>query len=522
MATDKTEKLEQITAATFGTVWSGKGESRVESEYVLPDYKEAAQRLLRVDVDPCVTEKRLYRKGQEIVCEIEGVAFIHVLYVPEGENGEKTALSFDAKEPFYSAFRAAVPEDELPDPEGAVVLCEGTGENVNARLLGPRRLAVRCDVALSLSLRGNRRFEMLGEEQPGDVKTRILEAGNTVLAGVSRWDFRLAETIRLPASYLPIREMTDLNVVMFASRVQCENGAVNFTGHLVVNAAYAPEGEPGVISFCQPFEFEKNVGDGAARPDDLCEVTLIPGGLQVSVEMNEGGENKDLVLDVSYVAEVRLYRAAPIRYASDLFSLKSETETRSSEHTLREMISVQDFAREVRCEMPLRHAPFLRAEDLRAVLRFKNSYREGEDLVVEAALVLKYLAVAENGALSAAEDTAEIRFELPQTVALAGDDAQVEIDGGISDAELALTGDLLRARVGVFGRVALYREEKITCLSEALRTADLKKDLRGLIFYYPDENETLWDVCKRFHADVERVQADNAGSESRALRILVN
>ena len=124
---NNTEKLEQITAATFGTVWSGKGESRVESEYVLPDYKEAAQRLLRVDVDPCVTEKRLYRKGQEIVCEIEGVAFIHVLYVPEGENGEKTALSFDAKEPFYSAFRAAVPEDELPDPEGAVVLCSAYG-----------------------------------------------------------------------------------------------------------------------------------------------------------------------------------------------------------------------------------------------------------------------------------------------------------------------------------------------------------------------------------------------------------
>ena len=55
-------------------IYAGEGRCRVESEALLPDYKEAAHRILRVDTKVRVNGKSLYAEGKNVVCEVEGVA----------------------------------------------------------------------------------------------------------------------------------------------------------------------------------------------------------------------------------------------------------------------------------------------------------------------------------------------------------------------------------------------------------------------------------------------------------------
>ena len=506
-----TETMEYAGEKCFDRFWNGKAQCRVENEWILPDYKEAAQRLIRVDVDPRVTAENLFVKGQEYVCEVEGAAFIQALYLPEGDGWEESVASFSSKESFFYTFHVPFPGTAVPDPAEVVILCEAAAENVNVRLLGPRRIAARCDVALTLDLEGNREITCFSGAVPEDAEIRDAQGDTTILAAVIRRDMELRETLTLPPSYLPIREMTDISFSLFADRVKTTDGSVDFTGHLVLNASYAPEGETGVISFCQPLEFEKSVGSGDAMEGDLCEVTLTPVNIQTAVEMSEGGENKNLSLEVDYTAEIRLYRRKNFRYLTDLYSVKNEMELSIGREKVRSLIAVRDFTRDLRLELPLRHAPFRRAEDVRAEIEFRDTVREGKQLYALAQLRIKYLALGENGAFFAAEDNGEVKLELPVGAELPEEDGVVEITGGVSDALVLLREDVVEARFGVYGRVTLARETVLDCVTGIERGEALPPVTPGLLFYYPDETETLWDVCKKHHVRVSEVRRDATG-----------
>ncbi|MBP5289679.1 MAG: hypothetical protein J6Z79_07415 [Clostridia bacterium] len=503
------EPFESIVGKCYGQLWAGQASCRVESEWTLPDYKEAARRLLRVDADPRITGKNLYQKGQEWICEVEGELSIGALYQPEGEGGEETVSSYVATESFFYTFHAPLSSDGIPDQESVASLCEGMTENLSARLLGPRRVSFRCDVALSLSLRGNREIACLSGQVPPDVEVKTETRETTVLAGVVRQDLELREILTLPASYLPIREMTDMTFSLFADRVRVSDGTVQFTGRLTVNAAYAPEGESGVVSFCQPLEFEKSIGTGLAAEGDLCEVALIPTSFQSSVELSEGGENKDLAIEVLYTAEIRLYRREKISFITDLYSVKDELEIHSKNETLSVYTAIRDFTKEIHAELPLKHTPFSHAEDVRAAIRFLDNFRDGRKLTVKAELQLKYLTVTESGAVSAAEDALEIRFDLPDVSDVPEGEGKVELWGGVSDAQLTLREDVIDVRLEVFGRLVLSREESVQYVAGADVKEALQREKPGILFYYPDGEEDLWDVCKKFKARVASVRGEN-------------
>lgn len=503
------DAFDRIYGSNYGELWSGDASCRVENEWTLPDYKEAAQRLLRLDADPCITSKTLYVKGQEMICEVEGEVNVLALYQPEGEGGEENVCSFNARGNFFHSFHAPLPEGKQLDPDMTLILCEGESVNVNARLLGPRRLSCRCDVALTLSLRGNREIPCYSNAVPEDVEAQTEERETTILKGVLKQEMELRELLTLPASYPPIREMTDLHFSLFAEKVRVSDGNVDFTGHLSVNAAYAPEGENGVISFCQPLEFDKSIGTALASAGDLCEVTLKPLSIHSSVEMSEGGENKDLALEIQYTAELCLFRRDKIRYVTDLFSLTHEMEIRSSEEKLRVHTAVRDFRQEVHAEAPLKHAPFVRAENVHATLRFLDSVREGRKIIVRGEVNLKYLTFQENGSVADAEDSMELRFDLPDQPELPEGESGVELWGGVSDAQITLRDDVIDVKLELFGRVGLYREDLIRPVTEIRRGEELPPLESGILFYYPDADETLWDVCRKCRAGLDRVRAEN-------------
>ncbi len=504
-----TDTFDRVCEMNYGKLWSGQASCRVENEWVLPDYKEASQRLLRVDADPRITGKSVYVKGQEIVCEIEGEVYLEALYLPEGEGGEENVASFDATESFYHTFRTTLPAGETPDPEYITAICEGVCESVSARLLGPRRLSAKCDVALTLTLKNNREIPCFTEDLPADVEFKTEETETVVLAEKIDQTLELKEILTLPAAYLPIREMIDLHFSLFASHVKIENGAVDFTGHLTINASYAPDGEDGLVSFCQPIEFEKSIGADKAVQGDLCDIALTPVSIRSSVEMGESGENKDLALEVVYQAEISLFKRQRNRIVTDLFSVETDLDVTTEERVLSVPAAMRAFSREVVGEIPLKHPPFTRAENVRATLRFLDSFREGRKLFVRAEATLKYLALGESGEVSAFEDVMEMKFDLPDLPDLSEEDGNIELSGGVSDAVISLREDVIDVRLGVFGKAVVYRETKIVPVVSVERKDPLEKGKSGLLFYYPDEEESLWDVCKKCRARVSEVRGEN-------------
>ena len=98
----------------------GDGKCRVESEVILPDYKEEAQRIIRVNTKARVNSKNTYVRGSYLICEVEGVVSFHLLYLTD-RRGERGSLSsFVTQENFSYTFKTALPEDW---DQGGELLC---------------------------------------------------------------------------------------------------------------------------------------------------------------------------------------------------------------------------------------------------------------------------------------------------------------------------------------------------------------------------------------------------------------
>ena len=97
------ETFERSVREKLAELYTGEGKNHVETEIVLPDYKEEVHRVFRVDARPRIQQKNVYIQGKHLVCEIDGVSTIQVLYQSERQGESGVPTSFSSQENFSFA-----------------------------------------------------------------------------------------------------------------------------------------------------------------------------------------------------------------------------------------------------------------------------------------------------------------------------------------------------------------------------------------------------------------------------------
>ncbi len=520
------EVFDREVRTGLSQLYTGEGKCRVESEVLLPDYKEPAHRIIRVDAKARVNSKNTYLQGQQVVCEVEGVATFSVLYQCERSAERGAPSSFLTQESFSYTFKVPSPKEDL-DPEGILTLVELVPENISFKLLGPRKISMRSDINIHLSMKCNREFSFYSHSLPSDIQCRGKDVRMMQLVCSYQEDFTISETIALPHAYLPIGEVCDLDVGLFAQKVTPQQGGVHFLGLCDLHCSYVSAGEERFISFYQPIEVEKSIGVPRCGEEHFCQVNLIPNFLKANTDVNEDGENKNLQFEVGYTAEVFVYRNEDIRVLEDVFSVESELETKTESKQIEELAGMMDFVQTIRDRISAPVEDVLRAEGIRAAVDFKNSYVEEGKIVLEGKIMFRFLGVKEDGELVPMENAHEFKCAVTPDPILhlrEEEECRIEICGGVRSLDLEAEGDSLQLRFDLYGHITLYCRHKITCLSTIQRGEKWESDEKGILFFYPEEGEELWELCKKYRVSPQAVREEN-GIEGetlpRVVRILL-
>lgn len=503
------EMFEKVNRQKIGDLYSGEGRCRVESEMVLPDYKEEAQKVIRIDPCARVNSKNIYVKGQEIFCEIEGVVSFNFLYRTSGE--KEVISSFLSRENFTYSFKIPKPSEEF-DPAEIASFVELSVEGENAKLQGPRKISARCDVSVFLDIKWNRSICLLGEADFDDIVTKCSKVKMARITANHTEEMNFSETIVLPKAYLPIKEVCEMDVNLFAQNVKAEDGGVTFTGFCDLHCGYTAEGEEDYISFYQPIEFEKKIGIPSVVSGNNCKVQMIPNFLKASTDINEEGENKNILFEISFTLEVTSFENQECTLIEDAFSTETELNLKRENDSVEELVGMKDFSVTLKESVPYKNSKkIFRAEGIKTAVDFKDCYLDEDKIVLEGKLFYRYLGMMENGEIENFDDSLDFHCQIsPDGMAIPnGKECRIEVYGLPRSLDIDPDDEGLRLRFDLTGMILVFCKHHISPVVSAERGDEIERESDSILYVFPEEGESLWSLSKKYHISPEKLKEEN-------------
>ncbi len=482
---------------------------RVETEIILPDYKEEAERIVRGVPKAVIKNKQVYLRDRYLICEIEGSVGFHILYRTSGKGGEGKVSSFLQTENFSHTFQIPFSSEEFT-AEDVAVFAEATCHSTLVKLIGPRKLSAKCEVVIALDIKCNQGILLFSDETSRDLVTRSKEVKATCLRVQQREEMSFSQTISLPKAYLPIEELCEMEVVPFVQNVKVEDGGLSFLGLCDLHCSYTAAGENTFISFYQPIEFERRVAIADLMREDICRVNLTPVALKASTDINEEGENKNILFELTLLCETNAFETETLFVTEDAFSTDCELAVEKKTEQVQELLGVFDFSDSIKAQLPSKHSSLLRAEGIQAGVEFRNSYLEEGRLCLEGKLVFSYLGITESDEMKHTEETYEFKsyvtppFSIPE-----GEECSIEVCGGARGIDVDPDGEILRLRFDLCGSICVYviHRPEVVCRLE--RGETISKKQGEILYVYPHRGEDLWSLAKEYHISPEKVKKQN-------------
>lgn len=483
----------KITSTKFDIINSTEG----GGEYSMPDYYPQIRKLVSCTCDVLPDTK--FISGNTL--EFGGTLAFTVLYI--GEDGSLVSLPYAAE---YSGTQS-LPAEVRGTAEIAI---DALGEDIQCRVLGPRKLSLRSRIKTRISAvhKLSCRMQMLnceGEEVSSSERAAIqCLAGSipTMSEGRGSATGKASGEIRDKQGSKPVSCGGSVSI----TEVKCRKDSILVRGDACVKClVFTPDGYYAPARARFPFE-EIITAEGASE-GDMCRAW--GRAASVSVSEAEGGM---LNAELEYDLEALWCRKGEMSIVRDAYAAGRASETERDEagsHSLLACITspltvngsgkrttkpdANEYLIDMSCEAAIEHA-----EQKDAHMVFTGSCKikafiasNGEVICEEMTLPLKYETAAES-------PLSEGRIILYANAVCTDISGRLEGDSVFANAELCLS-------------ILAKRECKIRPVSKiTLAPAPASESPAAQIkVCYGAKGESLWDISKKYMVPIGRAEEAN-------------
>lgn len=457
----------------------------ITAEFTLPDYHSEISRLLWVR--PTFLPPERFIGGGK--ADFSGRVLYEVLYTgPDG------ALYGVTPEEGYSL---CVPLEGTWAPEDLQIFMEPTVDAVISRVMGPRKLSVRCRLHahtrafLQKTPQTVLRGSTDGICKLGDVLCTTRTLGETCE------EFTLADSIKTAQRARAICARGSV----FLPEVHPRTDAVHCRGEALITLLLCREEEGGGTPFCitQRIPFEKSIPLEGLAPDDHACVTGSVG--QIELTPKEGG----IDLNASIVLCAKAQTEEEVVILKDAFLPGADAECRFATQSFLQGGSCcnQNLSISAQGALPdglgdEEHEIL----DAMAEAEICEKVADGTRFSLSGKLQCHLLCLRA-GELFTQDAT------LPFRVILEGSD-KTDVDCRVVNCRTSKSGGKLRADAEL--QFALYDlpQASVRLLEEASFTPRKVAPRAAIELYYPEVGQTLWSVAKQYGIPPQALADANA------------
>lgn len=483
-----------------------KRECESSCEYGLPDYMGDVKKILSVSAS-AIPSGKFASDGQ---VQFSGVVSYDVLY--SDFDGKLTHLTASSDYDVSVAASAEGYVDSFADMRVA---------NLSVRLTGPRKLVAKSTVSASVSMELEESVECLGDAFSKDFSPEVaaeeISVGCAVFATspereyaeeAERFSGIGAEDVEIIATSGAVR-IIESNAI---------EGGVVVKGELVITSIVRTEEQPPfAIKKVVPFEETVSVSGVSA------DMQTWAGGYLSSVTSGVADTEDGASLTVNAIAEFTCKAAKnkSISVVTDAYVKERDTDATYADYSYGTLVSMGNaesvFSASVsRAEVG--------CENIRDILTLGCDVRSFEKKTTPSGLEICGDATFSGIACEINEDNkvtyVPIKFTSPFSANVncscqIPDNSDVEAALCVVDTDCSLDAEKISVKGTLAVGYSISRTNTISRLCECNVSGDTeyKSRLSTVTVYYPENNESLFTVAKKFHTTPAKIAEDNKLSE---------
>ena len=464
------------------------------AETIVPDYCPDIARIIKAEGKVFLHSREL-RSGK---AEVAGTVRVSVLYTPEGEGGIR-ALDF------------AVPFSAESDHRGfqncRYLAAEASIENLETRMLNPRKVSTRC--TLRLNLTGYRKItrnlcgDVGGEGAQVEKKKEIQRA--IFLTAVSEKDFTFTDKVMLSPGGEGMAELLSSRVRPVVTESRLLGRKLIFKGNFSVSLLYRDrQGTCRSVSAELPFSqiMEIETEDESAAADLRLQLT----GMDLQSDGNDP-EGREIDLTLYFHASALLRREEEAELLTDLYSTAFEVayDAAPVEFTaFREILNRRQTVREL-LEIGVAAESILSAA---ADCGCVTVSRDGTLATLRTSVRVSVLYLDEGGVPLLTQRRLDVscQLELPEGCRVSGwADCLEEIQASPSDRGIEV-------RFPVDFRIEAVGKVQKACITAAKLNREAPKNTTGtpsLVLRCLGRQESAWELAKSCNTTVADILTAN-------------
>lgn len=511
--------MEVYTLPQCGILFSDKAEFPVKFESTLPEHLPGAARVVRADPELTELHGTLIPGGVQLT----GKANVKLLYLSDRQGALHTTTLPVVLEHTFDASKMPVPKGESHVEVRGVCLA------ASARMKGARSFEVRVQTCLQVCVTDQVETPLLDPKQLSEVElhdghTAAVRQRNLVYAPEP-----LSQTIELEAGSPAVADVLSHTCKLCLTQLKPENGQLSYSGRLELRCTYRAEAtedteEPQYVYLTKELPLEGLIEEEALSAGQTVLAHLEIGQSVLETAFDPYGESRILELSVPYTLKAKLFEEQPVCYFDDGYSTTFACAFEKKSYLYECKTGV--LQQHDRLEHTLSGEHGVPVELTDAGIRMGILALE----MSEAAMVLTgkagvwVLGKDEKGEPVCVESVLPVHIPLNSGGNLGAEERVVCETVPVSCEAVIRDGTLIvRTELDTTG-IVLSRRSLQACAQIHVHYDEPRPVCRAeYIVYYPDADESLWAIAKKYEVSQESVRRLNgfSGDELPGKRILV-
>jgi len=475
----------------------------VEGDVIVPDVKPDMKDILLTEANAVITDKS-YSDGKLM---LSGIVTVHILYIPEGDRQPR---SIETKLPFK----------ESADAEAdAFTSIFARTEHVDFAMIHSRKLHVKVVVSLTAKAYAEKEISYVADvNESASLKIRKCGVSAYHAVADTAKEIVVGEMLEVPAAKPDIEEVIQLDAHAIKDECKVMSGKILLKGTLAVNCLYrSVDDDSGIECLEYELPFSEILDVEGLEDDCLCHVHYEIKDVYFTVKENGDGDTRIIMLDVVLSAGVIAGKTEDFEAVDDCYSTEGSVNiTRERVHldellsegtshaAIKEIISVAEEMPQISVVYTLRCKPLI-----------KEIHIADDKLTVGGKLVVFMLYGSSQSEQAMHSLIKELDFEHSVPVDGLTENTLCECNPTDTTVSFSINaaGEVELRCVAEFYLRAIKRVEQELITGCEMSEAPETPRNKGLVIYFVQNRDTLWDVAKRYRTDVEKIRLINKLTE---------
>ncbi len=493
------QKSIKVSICNYETVFKDSAEQPIDIDFTLPDYYSDISKILK-----CRAVPRIATKGMNgSTAFVEGCVTVTVIYC----GADNCVSSYEYQYPFSKSFDTGLSD--------CTVLCADTKcEYINCRAVTGRKIDIHGAVSVCISLKQAKSTDIVSDIDDECIELLRASVPATVPMGCAEKYLTVEEEIELGNGQGDVRCLIRYDASLTVNDTKILAGKLVVSGEMSVKILYMPENSTTLqtvryqLPFSQLIEIN-GLGDGCD-----CESKAYISQLEIKPRVTASGQCRKFSLFAKLLITGECCCNNDVAVICDAYSRKYEASINKNEICFDKICENINQSFNCKKTLELPKGSISSVCDMWCEAKCDTvSFSDGEMSV--RGTVTAYIIANDADAIPCFhEKTFDFEYAYPiSNLEGCSCTPEISVTGAgytlIDDCNIELRVDL-KICAAVFCRTRMPIITDINVDGQRL----LEKGTRGaMTIYFASKDEHLWDIAKKYFADVDEVKQINEISD---------